>query len=150
MFWGGISLEGRTELVALREGNVNAIRYISHILEPHVVPYAENFGADFILMQDNARPHTARVTQNCLRRENIETMNWPANSPDLNPIEHVWDMMGRHFRVLPNPPNDLDGLTVAISEIWNDIEQGDIRRLILSMRRRCEAVIRARGGNTRY
>lgn len=150
MFWGGISLGGRTELVALRRGNINAVRYISDILEPHVVPYAENFGAGFILMQDNARPHTARVTEDFLRRENIETMNWAANSPDLNPIEHVWDMIGRRFRALPNPPNDLDGLTVAISEIWNNIDQGDIRELILSMRRRCEAVIRARGGNTRY
>ena len=150
MFWGGVSLGGRTELVALREGNVNAVRYIADILEPHVVPYAENFGADFIFMQDNARPHTAQITQNFLRHENIETMNWPANSPDLNPIENLWDMMGRRFRALPNPPANLDELTVAISEIWNDIDQADMRTLILSMRRRCEAVIQARGGNTRY
>jgi transposase len=149
MVWGGISLNARTELVVLN-GNLNADRYITDILSQHVVPFAPHIGPNFLLMQDNARPHTARVVQNYLLDVGINTLNWPARSPDLNPIENVWDMLGRRVRGHPNRPNNLEELGELLVEIWNGLDQDDIRTLILSMNRRCEAVIRSRGGNTRY
>lgn len=65
---------------------MTALRYITEVLEVHVVPYARNLGEGFLLMQDNAPCHNARVTKNFLNGANIPVMDWPALSPDLNPI----------------------------------------------------------------
>lgn len=150
MVWGGISMEARTDLVLVNDGRLTANRYITNILEPHVVPFAPFIGDDFVLMHDNARPHIARVVQNYLEEVNIETMNWPPRSPDLNPIEHLWDFMGRRIRALPHQPRTLDDLAARLEETWTQFDQELIRKLITSMPRRCQDVIAARGGNTRY
>jgi hypothetical protein len=81
---------------------------------------------------------------------NSTTMVWPARSPDLNPIEHVWDMLGTRSRGSDPRPNSLAEVRNRLVEIWENLDQNDIRAEIESMRRRCQAVIRARGGNTRY
>lgn len=85
MVWGGISLTGRTELVIVN-GTLTAERYILEVLDQHVVSYAPYIGRGFLLMQDNARPHIARVVRNYLEEVEIDTMAWPARSLDLNPI----------------------------------------------------------------
>jgi hypothetical protein len=74
MVWGGITLTGRTELVVLRGGYLTAVRYLRDIVEPHAIPFAENMGRDFILQQDNARPHIAGIVRNCFNDHNIEVM----------------------------------------------------------------------------
>ena len=75
-------------------GGLNAQRYIVNILEPVVAPYINDNNLT-MFMQDNARPHTARVTTAFLNDNNIDVLPWPAQSPDMNPIEHVWDHIGR-------------------------------------------------------
>ena len=95
MVWGGISLGGRTALHVLARGSLTAIRYRDEILRPLVRPYAGAVGPGFLLMQDNARPHVAGVCQQFLQEEGIDAMDWPARSPDLNPIAHIWDIMSR-------------------------------------------------------
>ncbi|KAI3370992.1 hypothetical protein L3Q82_023645, partial [Scortum barcoo] len=87
MVWDGISLGGRTALHVLARGSLTAIRYRDEILRPLVRPYAGAVGPGFLLMQDNARPHVAGVCQQFLQDEGIDAMDWPARSPDLNPIE---------------------------------------------------------------
>lgn len=149
MVWGGISLDERTELVVV-PGRLNAQRYIDLILEDHVIPAAYGIGQNFVFMQDNARLHTAAITMNFLRHHGIHTMNWPPLSPDLNPIEHLWDLLDRRVRRRPDPPQTLQQLTNALIEEWENIPQEDIRRLVRSMPRRCQAVIRANGRHTRY
>ena len=150
MVWGGISVQGKTDLHLFRNGTLTAVRYRDEILDPVVRPYAGAIGPEFILMDDNARPHRARVVDQYLEEESIERMEWPARSPDVNPIEHVWDMIGRAVHARVNPPRTLEQLGQALQQEWYQIPQQTIRNLICSMRRRCRAVIQARGGHTRY
>lgn len=148
--WGGISLYRRTELVSFQNRTVTSQRYVDDILQPVVVPFAQQIGNDFILMDDNAPPHRARVVQNFLEDHGIQRMNWPARSPDLNPIEHIWDQLDRRVRNRVVAPHTLEQLEEAIIEEWNRIPQENIEALVSSMNRRCLAVISSRGGPTRY
>lgn len=157
MVWGGISMNGRTELVFIdmvrqngNRGGLTAHRYITEILEDHVVPYMGFIGENFTLMQDNARPHAAAQVQHYCEEVGIRTMNWPARSPDLNPIEHVWDNLKRAVYARNPSPTTVAALRTALSEEWDNIPQDLLKTLIKSMRNRLESVIRARGGNTPY
>ena len=113
-------------------------------------PFAPFIGDDFILMQDNARAHSAQSVQAYLSHVGIPVMQWPANSPDMNPIEHVWDLLKRRVKSRMPPPNNLNELGNALLEEWERLPQEIIDNIICSMPRRMETVIRARGGNTRY
>ncbi|GFX72678.1 transposable element Tcb2 transposase [Trichonephila clavipes] len=95
LVYGGISIDGRTDLYIIRDGPLTARRYRDKILRPIVVPYAATIGDDFILMDDNCRPHRANLVEDFLFEEGIVRMEWPACSPDMNPIEHVWNALGR-------------------------------------------------------
>ena len=86
MVWAGISIGGRTDLHVFQRGAINAITYRDDIILPIVRPYAGAVGDDFLLMDDNAPIHRARLVQECLDSEGIDRLDWPAASPDLNPI----------------------------------------------------------------
>ncbi|KAI3370376.1 hypothetical protein L3Q82_024465, partial [Scortum barcoo] len=141
MVWGGISLGGRTALHVLARGSLTAIRYRDEILRPLVRPYAgKAVGPGFLLMQDNARPHVAGVCQQFLQDEGIDAMDWPARSPDLNPIEHIWDIMSRSIHQRHVAPQTVQELADALVQVWEEIPQETIRHLIRSMPRRCREV----------
>lgn len=150
MVWGGISINGRTELAVVNGGAMTADRYIRDILEPYVVPFEPYIGDGFILMHDNARPHVARIVSEYLEEVGLEVLDWPAVSPDMNPIEHVWDHLLLKLKLRNVAPRNLLELEHAIVEEWDNLDEFYIRRLIESMPNRMRAVIRARGGNTRY
>jgi len=147
MVWAGISGRHRTDLVIV-DGTLTARRYIDQILEPHVLPFFESHPTVDILMQDNARPHAARITKDFLEESEISVMNWIPYSPDLNPLEHLWDELGR--RVQLRAPTSRAALIRILLEEWAAIPQDVIRNLVRSMRSRCQACIDARGGHTRY
>ena len=90
MVWGGVCLRGRTEIHVMAAGTLTAVHYRDETLDPIVRPFASASGNNFILMQDNARPHTARFTMDDLYHEDIEVMDWLARSQDFDPIEHVY------------------------------------------------------------
>ena len=142
MVWGGISLTGKTEFVII-EGNLNAVRYRNEILEPVGIPYLQNLGPNSILQDDNARPHRARIFTEYLQNLGVERMEWPAVSPDLNPIEYFWDQLGRAVRIRVTNATMLADLRQILVAEWDAIPQQCVTRLVTSMRRRCQAVVAA-------
>ena len=129
MVWGGVSQHHWTELVVIA-GNLNAVRYREDIL-PHVVPFLQAH-PDMTLQHDNATSHTARSVHDFLQDPNVSVLPWPAKSPDLNPIEHIWDLLDRRA-ILPRNVRKLAG---ALVEEWGNISQQELANLVQSMRRR--------------
>ena len=132
------------------QGKLNAVTYRDSILDPLGLPFLQQRIFDNVFQHDNARCHVARVFQDFLNQNHIRILPWPALSPDLSPIEHLWDELGRHVRHRQIPPETLHELRDALVHECNNITQTVIQRLIGSRRRRCEAVVAARGGNTCY
>ncbi|GFW04447.1 transposable element Tcb2 transposase [Trichonephila clavipes] len=136
LVYGGISIDGRTDLYIIRDGPLTARRYRDEILRTIVVPYAAAIGDDFILIDDNSRPHRANLVEDSLFEEGIVRMEWPACSPDMNPIEHVWDALGRRVTGRQPSPQTLQELERALLEEWDRIPQLVINSLIDSMPQR--------------
>ena len=149
MVWGGMGSDHRTPLHRV-QGNLTGVDYRDSILGPIVVPALQAMGPGAIFQDDNARPHRARVVTDFLQQQQVIRLHWPACSPDLNPIEHVWDELGR--RVRRNHPQaiTLDQLFQMLQLEWHNIPQMTLRTLVNSMRSRCLACIRANGGHTQY
>ncbi|KAL0193943.1 hypothetical protein M9458_012239, partial [Cirrhinus mrigala] len=131
MVWGAMSAA------------VNAASY-QEILEHFMLPSAEKLygDEDFIFQHDLAPAHSAKTTGKWFTDHGITVLNWPANSPDLNPIENLWDIVKRKLR--DARPNTLDELKAAIEASWASITPQQCHRLIASMPRRIEAVISAK------
>ncbi|GFW81480.1 transposable element Tcb1 transposase [Trichonephila clavipes] len=127
LVWGGIILGSRTNL--------------------HVQSSA--IGAEFLFMDDNARPHRANIVDKCLQSEDITRMDCPAYSPNLNPIQHVGYAWPTNCSPQP-PPTCLSELRRALLDEWCNIPQDQIDNLILSMHRRCKACIASFGRHTPY
>ena len=147
MVWGGISHGVKSQLIVIG-GNLTALRYRDEVLRPVAVPLVQQ--RQLILQHDNARPHVARVCRDFLANNNIVPLDWPPYSPDLSPIEHLWDDLDRRVRRRRNPPTTLAQLRNALLEEWNNIPIRRINALINSMQRRINAATAARGGHTRY
>ena len=99
-------------------------------------------------MHDNARPHVAGVCPQFLHDEGMDAMDWPARYPDLNPIEHLFDIMSCSIHRRHVTPQTVQELTDALIQVWEEIPQENIHCLIRSMPRHCRECIQARGGHT--
>lgn len=149
MVWGAIRIGYRSRLLIIR-GNINARRYISDILETEAIHYVRS-EPGLLYMQDNARPHTATATMQHLESAEVELLPWPARSPDLNPIEHVWDMLGRRISsAYEFPPSTLHQLEIRLIEQWNSLTVEEVNNLILSIPNRFSECAAKKGGHTHY
>ena len=122
------------------------------VLADIVVPFMQdNFlEGNGILQQGGAMPHTAIVTPQFIADNNISQLNWALMSPDMSPIEHVWDELKRKVYARPHHPANVQQLEYAVIEEWNAIPPAFIAKLVQSMRHRCVALINAPGASTRY
>ncbi|KFM57590.1 Transposable element Tcb1 transposase, partial [Stegodyphus mimosarum] len=144
--WGGIIRSSRTDL-HVQIGTMTSQIYRDVILEQHVRLFR---GAQFVFMDDNARSRRANIVSECLQSEAITRMDWPAFSPDLNPVEHVWDRLGRRVAARQPPPICLPKLRRALLFEWCNTPQYQIDNLILSMPRRCADCIASSGRHAMY
>ncbi|UYV78221.1 hypothetical protein LAZ67_16000539 [Cordylochernes scorpioides] len=145
MVWGAIAYDSRSPLLRI-QGTMTAQRYVDDVLRPVTLPYLQGV-PNALYQQDNARPHTARISQQAL--QDVQMLPWPPYSPDLSPIEHVWDIIGRRLHALPQPCSE-DELWQMVEREWRAIPQDAIRTLIDSLPRRVAACIAVRGGPTCY
>ena len=113
MVWGGISHGLKSPLIVV-PGNLTTVRCRDEILRPIAVPLVQQH--QMTVQHDNARPHAARVCQDFLTR-----LDWPPYSPDLSPVEHLWDDLDRRVRRRRNTPNTLGQLRTALLEEWENI-----------------------------
>ncbi|GFW29544.1 transposable element Tc3 transposase [Trichonephila clavipes] len=133
LVWGGIMLGSRTDLHIFDAGSVNGTRSCNEILLPYVRLFRGAMGLQFLSMDDNAPCHRTVAAEQLLESEDIERMDWPARSPDLNPIEHVWDFLGRRLAARTLPPVTIRELRLALQDEWAAMPQQLIDTLILSM-----------------
>ncbi|GFU72470.1 transposable element Tcb2 transposase [Trichonephila clavipes] len=150
LVWGGIMLGSRTDLHIFDAGSVNGTRYCKEILLPYVRLFRGAMGLQFLFMDDNAPCHRTVAAEQLLESEDIERMNWPARSPDLNPIEHEWDFLGRRLAARTLPPVTIRELRLALQDEWAAMPQQLIDTLILSMGRRCETCLAVMGDHIPY
>lgn len=163
MVWGGISLRGQTPLAFIDrtvDGTIDSLKY-QQILEGFlfptmdtlypsgtVYPLLETGNKGFVLQQDNAPCHVSRSTKKFFVDRDIEVLDWPPCSPDLNPIENLWGWMKKELAPLEKPT--LSEMRVKIEEMWSSLDHDFIKKYIDSMPRRIKACIKARGGHTKY
>ncbi|CAJ0598615.1 unnamed protein product [Cylicocyclus nassatus] len=144
--WGGISIRGTTQLAILPGTcRINGEMYC-RILEKCYVPFVKKNHNGFArLVQDNAPAHKSRYTLNKLQEWNLTTLDWPAESPDLNPIELVWGNMKNYIR--GKNVKNLEELKVAIIQYWKTLTPEVCRKYIMGVRKKLHRVIEQGGRN---
>ncbi|GFX91314.1 transposable element Tcb2 transposase [Trichonephila clavipes] len=107
MVWPGIMFDFCTPVLVSERGSVTGVRHRNEGLKPYVCLFRGACGSKFILMDGNLRLHNTLLVVEFLESEDISSMDWPAPSPDFNPVEHVWDTLGRAIvtRNLPPKPS---------------------------------------------
>lgn len=147
--WGAFHNAGKSELHVL-DGNMDQHQYI-RVLDTKLLPFARgHFEANFVFQDDNAPAHRARRVAEFLENEDVEHMDWPAMSPDMNPIENLWSDLSRALNQVDNQPTNVAQLTQAVIDCWRNIPDQKLSTLVSSMPRRVRALYNARGGHTKY
>ncbi|KAI0996374.1 hypothetical protein K3495_g11806 [Podosphaera aphanis] len=151
MIWGYMSWFGAGGMspVFSRMNSEQLIGILSTCLVPTVEGVANrlffNDRNHILFQQDNNIKHTARVIKNWLASTGIKTMKWSSQSPDLNPIEHLWCLVKRRLGEYQELPNSIYELMKRVDAVWKNIHENSCQTLIESMPSRVVAVIKASG-----
>lgn len=148
MVWGSMAWNGVGKLTFI-DTKMDAELYIS-ILKQNLKSSARKLrlGTNFVFQQDNDPKHTAKKTKEFFEKNHVNVLEWPSQSPDLNPIEHLWAVLDREIG--PRKLSKKDDLKLEITNAWERINKDVSKKLVESMPKRLQAVITAKGGPTKY
>ncbi|GFW77501.1 transposable element Tc1 transposase [Trichonephila clavipes] len=149
MVWAGIMINDRTRLHVVPNGTMTGQRYIDEVLLPHVRLFRGAVGDKFVFMDDNATCHRT-LCSGLSDSEGIQRLVWPARSPDLNPIENVWDALGRQVAGRSYLSTNKNTLIRALTDEWDKLPQQLLDNVVQSMVRRVECCITLHGGHIPY
>ncbi len=155
MVWGIFSWHTLGPLVPI-EHRLNATAYLSIVadhLHPLLYDYSVGYpSSDGYFQQDNAPCDKAQIISDWFFEHDNEftLLKWPPQSPDLNPIEHLWDVVEREICIMDVQLTNLQQLRDAIMSIWTKISDECFQHLVESMPRIIKAVLKAKGGPTQY
>jgi len=152
MFWGCMTWQGLGYGCQIYDGSMNAEDYIG-ILDTTLQESLEYYGYQpdsFVFQHDNDRKHISRRTQAYLRSKGIEVLSWPARSPDLNPIEHIWNYLKVQIGQREKRPTSIHQLWEIVLEEWERVPLDYIQKLYQSMPIRVQAVLKAKGAHTKF
>lgn len=160
MVWGCFVGSHQGPLVSFRGVNTAAtyVDTLRDILLPFIEKMPRRLRNDFIFQQDNARIHTAKLAKAWFQEQAFKLMEWPPNSPDMNPIEHIWRVLkaALHKRypdtnMLPGGPEKVrQQLEERLKIVWDEIEPEVFSNLVESMARRVATLHAAKGWYTPY
>lgn len=149
MCWAAFNSFGKSNLYFV-EGNLNHEQYI-HILETTLLPFKSKFCKNnWIFQHDNATPHKHSKTKEWFLRKNIEVLDWPPYSPDLNPIENLWGILARKVYANGRQFSNQKELVKAIQDCWNEISLNELKSLTENMSDRIFDLINCNGSYTKY
>ena len=151
MFWGCMTAEGVGYGCRIK-GTMNAELYTS-ILSDELVKTIEYFNLRknrTWFQQDNDPKHTSLLEHQQLETNSIRILDWPSQSPDLNPIEHLWAHLKRKLAIHREAPKDVEELWERVEAEWNNIPTDICQNLVKSMRNHIQALLKAKGGHIKY
>lgn len=147
MVWGCFSRDGVGPL-HLIEGIMNGPKY-TEIVQNVMLPHAKSkMAKNWLFQQDNDPKHTSKVAKDCFKSKKIKVLEWPSQSPVMNPIEHLWEELDMQVRLKNNTSKEV--LFSNLKECWKNIKMDKLIKLVDSMPDRLRAVIDAKGYATKY
>jgi len=151
MVWGAFTGFDKSPLVFMPQGERTANDFVNNVYEGTLSGFFFMHDAPqkLILMEDGAPVHRAKAPQLWRQAYGIPKLQWPPNSPDLNPIENLWKMVKDLLRYYKKPRNK-EEMMQTIQAVWDDVSLEQLQKLIATMPNRIQAVISTRGGSTRW
>jgi DDE superfamily endonuclease/Transposase len=151
MLWGCMTARGVGYTCRI-DGGMNADLYVGILNDEFLATlrYYELEPEDIVFQHDNDPKHTSRKATEWLKMKEIEVLDWPPQSPDLNPIGHLWQHLKGRLSTYESEPSSISELWCRVESGWNKIPVRVCAELIESMPRRIDAVLKARGGHTKY
>lgn len=149
MVWGAFTSFGKLDL-AFTSSKMKSEDY-QNVLKLSLLPFKSRYRRfPLIFQQDNASIHVSKSTKDWFERNRVTVMEWPARSPDLNPMENLWGILVRRIYANNRQYQTVDELKEAILEAWNSIEPDILTNLVASMPKRIADVLEAHGKAIKY
>ncbi len=153
MVWGCFAGTSMGPLVVIPRDRRTGLEYRDIILAGPLHDFylsTKDIEGEVFLMEDGAPTHRSKAANDWRRENSIKCLEWPAQSPDLNPIENIWHTLKEKINNRPSIPKDETELVAALKEEWLLIPSDNLRRLAESMPKRIKELIKNKGGHIHY